>query len=196
MEIRLADSGIMSRIDSMGMIKELSKLPREMVHLVLNDLPLATILQLVQSYLDLDNDDTSSIVGYRQLPGIAEAEAAYFDQCILTHLKLRAIFPSIAELHRLASIWSVYSTVQCVYERGYMDCWSTHVLSYNVWSDLGLSASLLRRTPSALEISLELTKYMCSLLKAWEPSMKHLAMHIMKQLPSHLYSKTDLLQAG
>ena len=90
--------------DSMTVIKELSRLPREIVHLILDDLPLATILQLVQTYLDLDNYDTLKVVGYRQLSEISEV--AYFDQCIVTHFKLRAVFPSIAELHRLASIWS------------------------------------------------------------------------------------------
>lgn len=179
------------------MIKQLSRLPREIVHVILNDLQLAIILQLVQDYLDLDNDDTLKIVGYRQLSDDAIAEAAYFDRCILTHLKLGAVFASIADLHRLASIWSVYSTVQDVYDSGYLDCWPTHSLSERVWSDLGLSASLLRGASGASQISLELVNYVFSFLKSWEsPRMKPLAVHITKQLPSHLYSETTLLRVG
>ena len=99
--------GSTPRIDDL--VAELSKLPPEIVHSVLDDLPLRAILDVAQHHHH-DGEVTEG-EAYSGLPNDeARKQASYFDHCVLTHLRLQPVFPELSEFVRLSSIWSVYST--------------------------------------------------------------------------------------
>lgn len=99
-------SGSPPRIDDL--VAELSKLPPEIVHSVLDDLPLRAILDLAQHHHH-DGEVVES-EAYSGLPNDeARKQASYFDNCVLTHLCLKSVFQELGEFVRLSSIWSVYS---------------------------------------------------------------------------------------
>ena len=117
-----ADSGP-PRID--GLVAELSKLPPEIVHSVLDDLPLEAILDLTQHHHH--DGEVAEREAYSGLPSDeARKQASYFDHCVLTHLRLKSVFPELSELIRLSSIWSVYSTGMCIYFVHVTILWPRH----------------------------------------------------------------------
>lgn len=94
------------RIDDL--VAELSKLPTEIVHSVLDDLPLRAILDVAQHHHH--DGEVTEDEAYSGLPNDeARKQASYFDHCVLTHLRLQSVFPELSEFVRLSSIWSVYS---------------------------------------------------------------------------------------
>ena len=170
-------------------VAALSTLPREMVHNVLNMLPLKNILELAANHHD---GKVSEATAYSGLSGEARTAAAYFDQCVITHLTLRDTFSAgLEDLSKLSSIWSIYSNTHCL-----LKDWSSSRLHDDIRKELGLTVSMLREPPNCDKVAEKLIHHVWALLEGWKHKLHSIAFCAPEKLPSHCNSKKYTLLYG
>ena len=121
--------------------KSLENLPFEVLHQVLDDIPVATILDISckLSAPDISRDSESIL-----------SEESRFDQCLLCHIRYEYCFETAIALHRVRCIWSIY---QKLWERTHRMRPDAHgCLCHVSLGKLSVSPSTSVRLPTSEEI--------------------------------------------